>query len=427
MANDQRKAKVRTEDMKDSQDSGTFRMAARRNASVVVGFVLALMSQTVALGQEVAPASALPYSHAKRYPLQSNAVWAAAQDLVAEWGLETFVKDGDSQLLVSEWKPFTDFDGSPFFQSLPLVTMAGVEVVPVEFQLHLFVSPFVEPARVHVDSIVKVRHEQDQYIQYGNEFVGSEFFQGLEQRLGSAGTNIRAAAGGTPPCLTKPIAGAEPATVDVTGVQRLADIELLVPSIPSGVLAVFEITIAFDGSVTAPRVVSVNGPELANPNMVAGITESIVSLWRYRPAVQASCPVDVTATVAMNFGADESGGWFHSQTLPQPKHRSNAEASFTVYEPGAEGLQGLRLIKEVKPLYTGEAMSELIEGEVWLEAVVLPDGTVGDIAVIRSLDMRFGLDVAAVMAAKQWRFAPGTRDGVPVAVKATIAIEFNLK
>ena len=304
-------------------------------------------------------------------------------------------------------------------------------MVPVEFQLHLFVSPFVEPARVHVNSVVKVQHGQDQYVQNGVEFVGSEFFLGLEEQLGSTGTSLQpalqAAVADTPPCDTNPGAGAEPATIDVSHVQRLADVGLLLPSLPSGALAVFDITIGFDGSVAAPRVVSVHGPELVDPGLVAGIAQGIVSLWRYRPAVQGECPVSVPATVAMSFGADETGGWFHSQTLPQPQHRADQEAPFTVYEPGADGLQSPRLLREMKPQYTSEAMSELIEGAVWLEAVVLPDGTVGDIAVTRSLDTRFGLDVAAIVAAKQWRFAPGIRAGVPVAVKATLALEFNLK
>lgn len=58
---------------------------------------------------------------------------------------------------------------------------------------------------------------------------------------------------------------------------------------------------------------------------------------------------------------------------------------------------------------------------------MLPDGTVGDIHVTKSLDMKYGLDGAAVIAAKQWRFAPGTRDEEPVAVRVGIALEFYLQ
>ena len=37
-----------------------------------------------------------------------------------------------------------------------------------------------------------------------------------------------------------------------------------------------------------------------------------------------------------------------------------------------------------------------------LAAVVLPNGTVGDVTVLQSLDTRFGLDDQAVIAVKQW-------------------------
>jgi TonB family protein len=59
--------------------------------------------------------------------------------------------------------------------------------------------------------------------------------------------------------------------------------------------------------------------------------------------------------------------------------------------------------------------------------VVLPDGTVGSVEVVRSLDATFGLDQEAIKAAKQWRFRPGTRLGEPVAVLVTIELTFTLR
>ena len=97
-----------------------------------------------------------------------------------------------------------------------------------------------------------------------------------------------------------------------------------------------------------------------------------------------------------------------------------------VYQPG-NGVESPRPIREVQPRYTAEAMRAKVQGEVWLEAVVLPDGTVGDVRVVRSLDRNFGLDEEAIRAAKQWRFIPGTRFGEPVAVLVTLAISFTLR
>jgi periplasmic protein TonB len=85
-----------------------------------------------------------------------------------------------------------------------------------------------------------------------------------------------------------------------------------------------------------------------------------------------------------------------------------------------------RIIREVKPQYTADAMRAQIQGAVFLECIVLPDGTVGDVRVVKSLDSTFGLDQEAIRAAKQWRFQPGTRDGVAVSVVVTIELTFTL-
>jgi protein TonB len=96
------------------------------------------------------------------------------------------------------------------------------------------------------------------------------------------------------------------------------------------------------------------------------------------------------------------------------------------YRPG-NGVMLPKPIREVKPQYTADAMRAKVQGTVLLECVVLPDGTVGTVEVVRSLDSAFGLDQEAIKAAKQWRFAPGTRFGEPVAVLVTIELTFTLR
>ena len=91
------------------------------------------------------------------------------------------------------------------------------------------------------------------------------------------------------------------------------------------------------------------------------------------------------------------------------------------------GVAPPRVLKEVKPTYTAEAMRAKVQGVVWLRCVVMPDGSVGRVEVVRSLDSTFGLDQEAVKAARQWRFAPGMRLGEPVAVRITIELTFTLR
>jgi TonB family protein len=83
------------------------------------------------------------------------------------------------------------------------------------------------------------------------------------------------------------------------------------------------------------------------------------------------------------------------------------------------------LVKEVNPQYTEDAMRRKVEGIVEMFAVVLADGTVGDVTVTRSLDE--DLDRQAIRATKQWEFKPGTKDGKPVAVAVNIELTFTLK
>jgi TonB family protein len=97
-----------------------------------------------------------------------------------------------------------------------------------------------------------------------------------------------------------------------------------------------------------------------------------------------------------------------------------------VYKPGS-GVSLPRVISDVKPYYTPEAMKAKIEGKVVMSVVVLATGDVGDVAITQSLDAEHGLDQEAVEAVRQWKFEPGKRGGEPVAVEVAIEMTFTLK
>jgi protein TonB len=104
-----------------------------------------------------------------------------------------------------------------------------------------------------------------------------------------------------------------------------------------------------------------------------------------------------------------------------------AQEAPKAYRVGDDGLTPPRLVSEVKPEYTNEAKEAGIQGTVLLDAVVLEDGTVGEVRVSRSLDRVHGLDDQAIKALKQWRFEPGRKDGKAVPVRVEVEMTFTLK
>jgi protein TonB len=82
---------------------------------------------------------------------------------------------------------------------------------------------------------------------------------------------------------------------------------------------------------------------------------------------------------------------------------------------------------QAKPQYTSEAMRARVQGSVTLEVIVRSNGTVGDVRVVKSLDRVFGLDDAAIRAAKQWTFKPALLEGKPVDVIVLIVLDFRIQ
>lgn len=98
-----------------------------------------------------------------------------------------------------------------------------------------------------------------------------------------------------------------------------------------------------------------------------------------------------------------------------------------VYKGDDEGIVLPRIVYEVKPSYTAEALQARIQGTVHVTAVVLANGVVGRVVVVKSLDKEHGLDDQAVAAVRKWKFVPGTKGGKAVPVEVTIELTFTLK
>jgi protein TonB len=81
-------------------------------------------------------------------------------------------------------------------------------------------------------------------------------------------------------------------------------------------------------------------------------------------------------------------------------------------------------LRHVPPIYPTIAQQARIEGMVIIEAIIGVDGRVKEARVLRS---RPFLDEAALDAVKQWTFTPTLLNGVPVPVKMTVTVNFQLK
>ena len=74
--------------------------------------------------------------------------------------------------------------------------------------------------------------------------------------------------------------------------------------------------------------------------------------------------------------------------------------------------------------YTPQAGHDRIEGVVKIWIVIDTQGNVTN-AQESSSPLGDGLDENAIAAVKKWRFSPATRNGVPVAVRVEVAINFG--
>jgi TonB family protein len=80
----------------------------------------------------------------------------------------------------------------------------------------------------------------------------------------------------------------------------------------------------------------------------------------------------------------------------------------------------LTLVKKVTPIYPTLMQSARMPGQVVLDAIIHPDGTIGDVTVLRSTNDAFAQ--SAIAAVKQWRYtAPGFEGILTVSVNFTMA------
>jgi TonB family protein len=178
------------------------------------------------------------------------------------------------------------------------------------------------------------------------------------------------------------------------------------------------------GAAGGPSSVSVDPPP---PGLAAtGVSAPRMTTALAPSAAMDAGPTDVTSDRIDNliFGSRRR----YSMHLNMPNLNSRM-GSWTVRfaELNADAAQGdltaPEAIRKVDPAYPANLMREQIEGVVVLHAVIHSDGSVGDVRVLEGFYEP--LDENARAALAQWRFVPGTKNGVPVDVEAVIRVPFR--
>ena len=84
----------------------------------------------------------------------------------------------------------------------------------------------------------------------------------------------------------------------------------------------------------------------------------------------------------------------------------------------------LQLIKKVEPIYPALMLAAKQQGTVVLDAIIHPDGTIGDIRILQPLSPLF--DRAAIAAVKQWQYTPLVLNGIPTPFVLTVTFNFSV-
>ena len=104
--------------------------------------------------------------------------------------------------------------------------------------------------------------------------------------------------------------------------------------------------------------------------------------------------------------------------------RTPSAASDGVYRMGTAGVKAPSLLRKVEPEYSDEARVAKLTGTEVLYVEIGPDGRAHNPRVVQGLGL--GLDENGIDALSAWQFRPGTKDGQPVTIGATIEINWRL-
>lgn len=253
----------------------------------------------------------LSYARARMYGRSSGQVWEAMQALLRDLGFRYRELDAKNGIAVTRWKPFRTLEPRGLRASARTDGRSWVDV-----QYHVFVSPFVEPARVHVDAVLRsesfsgdsreVPRREYQQTQYGAAVVEAWLFDQLETRLGERGAVVplsleRRRQRGRE--LADPsLSPCTPSNAKASEMQVPVNLFESEPIYPAhdryrGAQVVVAATILDDGAIGLMSVTRSTMPGTEFEAAALGAT----LIRRYRPARWFGCPIDAYTTITVDY------------------------------------------------------------------------------------------------------------------------------
>ncbi len=182
--------------------------------------------------------------------------------------------------------------------------------------------------------------------------------------------------------------------------------------------------IAPDGRITDLAVLS-GDPYFSQPAHAAA------RKWRFRPEVRHGYAVETIYKIHIRFDpmlqeatSDvelESPPPEAPPTLTRARRQNLAPDVHHMSEPG---MIAPKAIYSPEPEFSETARKAARQGNVDIDLVVGPDGLPRDLQLVCSAEA--SLSDNALTAVKQWKFAPGTKDGKPVATEIQVEVSFKL-
>jgi TonB family protein len=267
-----------------------------------------------ASAQPTQPAPAWPHNEGGLFSTSSREAWTLVLGRLKELGLSAAKTDSENQLLLTKWASF----GNGRLQWLPKPKLPP-RYIAQRVQFEVFVSPFVEPARVYVGSVTELRlmpGTTSGSLQYNNRGLNHPLLSELAKALGQDGLAIpadredrdrlSASLLTTPPSdcherarsCTDARLSQSPRTLPLSEFDVRYPLAAVADRVQGPI--VIELEVSEDGAVLSGRLTSA-----PRSHQLDGAAAGATSLLVFSPPRLCGCPSPHTSTYTINYTLEQ--------------------------------------------------------------------------------------------------------------------------